>query len=59
MLKRKIGESSVWSAIGALMPYGVREYHRIRTMGKVATGVLIFCGVNYYLMSADFREYID
>ncbi len=58
MLKTKIGENSVWSAVGALLPYGVREYHRLKTMVKVGTGLLIFCGINYYLMSTYFKDYI-
>jgi hypothetical protein len=55
----KILESSVGSSIFSLLPFAVREFHRMRPLVKVATVAGLFLGANYAQMRTYFAEYIE
>lgn len=58
-MKTKIVESSVGSTIVSLLPFAVREFHRLKFLTKVGGVALLFVGTNYMQMRPYFEEYIE
>lgn len=58
LLKSKVMENSVYSGLASLLPWAVREFHKLKTLKKLLGVALIFCGVDYCLMHPHFQDYI-
>ena len=58
-LKVKILESSVGSSVVSLVPFAVREFHRMRPLVKLVTVGGLFVGANYAQMRTYFKEYVE
>jgi hypothetical protein len=57
-LRTKVMENSVYSGFASLIPWAIREFHRLRTLKKVLGVAVIFCSVDYCLMHSHFQDYI-
>jgi hypothetical protein len=57
-MKVKIVQSSVGSSVVSLVPFAVREFHKVKTMSKLLAVVVLFGGANYLQMRPYFSEYI-
>lgn len=57
-LRTKVMENSIYSGFASLLPWAIREFHRLKTIKKVLGVAVIFCGVDYCLMHPHFKDYI-
>jgi len=55
--KIKIVQNAVPSTIAALSPFAVREFHGLKFFAKAVSMVVIFCGVDLFLMRPHFLDY--
>ena len=58
-MKKKIVENSIYSSMVSLLPFAVREFHKVKTGKKIVSLLLIFGGTNYALMWQYFSGYIQ
>jgi len=59
VMKTKIVENSVYSSLVAMLPFAVREFHRVKSGPKILTVLAIFGSANYLLMRGYFEGYVE
>jgi hypothetical protein len=41
-----------------MLPFAVREFHRLKLLRRLVIAGIVFCGVDYLLMHNHFKDYI-